>query len=240
MKVIVVKNYDEMSRVAGEIFAEAIEKNPQVNLGLATGSTPIGMYQHLIQAHKDGLRFERVKTFNLDEYIGLPEGSDQSYRYFMNDNLFDHVDIDKENTHFPFVEADGTITVGAYEQEIEKAGGIDIQVLGVGRNGHIAFNEPDEEALNVNTSIVALTESTIEANQRFFQSKEEVPTTAVSMGMGSILKARKIVLLASGEDKREAIKKLLKEDVITTNCPVTFLNVHPDVTVVVDETAYGA
>lgn len=239
MEVIVVKNYEEMSEKAGEIFAKTIEDNPQVNLGLATGSTPIGMYKALIRAHEAGLDFSKVQTFNLDEYIGLPEGSDQSYRYFMHHILFDHVNLDPKNTHFPSVDDNGALVDGAYEKEIQEEGGIDMQVLGVGRNGHIAFNEPNEEGLHVNTSIVQLTKSTIEANSRFFEPIDDVPTTAVSMGMGTILKARKIVLLASGEDKREAIQGLVNGKLVTTNSPVSFLNLHRDVTVIVDEAAYG-
>lgn len=238
MKVIVVKDYDEMSQKAGEIINCAVKENPEIVLGLATGSTPVGTYKEMAKAHQQGLDYSKVTTFNLDEYIGLPEGSDQSYVYFMNEKLFQYLNIDRANTHFPSLSADGSLEKGAYEKEIEAAGGVDLQILGVGRNGHIAFNEP-AEYLNNYTSIVNLTPSTIEANKRFFEKKEDVPTTAVSMGMGTIFRAKKILLLANGENKKEAMEQLLRGKGISTNWPVTLLHLHPDVTVIVDEAAAG-
>ncbi len=240
MKVLVEKDYESMSKKAGEIFIEAISKKPDIVLGLATGSTPIGMYKEIIRACKeDGLDLSKVKTFNLDEYVGLSPDHPSSYRYFMNNELFNHININKENTYVPDGKAENMEEYcKIYDEMIEKAGRIDIQVLGIGENGHIAFNEPDE-ALSVGTNIVKLTEDTIEVNSRFFDSIEEVPKTAITVGMGSILKARKIILLANGVKKAPVIKRLLNENKVTTQLPVSFLLLHPDVTVIVDEAAYN-
>lgn len=240
MKLIIEKDYESMSKAAGEIFIEAITNKPDIVLGLATGSTPVGMYKEMISAHKEkGLDFSNVKTFNLDEYVGLSEEHPSSYGYFMNDELFNHININKENTHIPNGKAENIEEYcKRYDEMINQAGGIDIQVLGIGENGHIAFNEPDEE-LSVGTSIVKLTENTIEVNSRFFDSMDEVPKTAITMGMGSILKAKKIVLLASGKKKAPVIKRLLSDNKVTTQLPVSFLLLHPDVTVIVDEAAYN-
>lgn len=239
MKLIVEKDYESMSKVAGRIFIEAIEKNPEIVLGLATGSTPIGMYEEIIRAHKEnGLDFSRVKSFNLDEYVGLSSDSPYSYGYFMKDKLFNHINIKEENTVVP----DGKVKdlekyCKEYDETIAKAGGIDIQILGVGENGHIAFNEPDEE-LSIGTNVVKLTEDTIKVNSRFFENVDEVPKTAISMGMGSILKAKKIILLANGRKKRQVIKRLLSTNKVSTMFPVSFLLLHPNVTIIVDEEAY--
>ena len=208
---------------------------------MATGSTPIGTYNELIKAHKEyGLDFSKVKTFNLDEYVGLDGEHLNSYRYFMNEKLFDHININKENTYIP----NGRVKnlddyCKEYDNDIDRAGGIDIQILGIGTNGHIAFNEPADR-LSVGTSIVNLTESTIKDNSRFFDSMDEVPKTAITMGIGSILKAKKIILLASGKSKAPVMKKLLEENMVTTQLPASFLLLHPDVTIIVDEDAYSA
>ncbi len=239
MEKIVVSNYEEMSEAAGRIFVEAIRRNPEITLGLATGSTPVGLYQQIIAAYREGLDCSRIKSFNLDEYLDLPEMHEQSYRYFMQENLFRHINIAPENTNFPELTEDGSLIPGAYEERIEQAGGIDLQVLGIGRNGHIAFNEPDR-ALNVRTSVVELTESTIQANARFFASAEDVPKRAVSSGMGTIFSAKKIVILASGADKAEAVRFLLDGSKITCECPASFLLLHPDVTLICDKAAAGA
>lgn len=239
MKIIVEKDYEAMSRAAGKILIDAITDKPDITLGLATGSTPIGMYKEMIKAHKDGLDFSKVKTFNLDEYVGLSEGHPSSYGYFMNNELFNHININKENCHVPDGKADDMEQYcKRYDEMIVETGGIDIQVLGIGQNGHIAFNEP-ADALSVGTNIANLTGNTIEVNSRFFDSIEEVPTTAITVGMGSILKAKKIVLLASGKNKSPVIKKLLNDNKVTTQLPVSFLLLHPDVTVIVDEAAYN-
>lgn len=241
MKVIVEKNYDELSKRAAHILEEEIRNNPDIILGLATGSTPIGTYKELIKAYKErNLDFSKVSTFNLDEYIGLDGDHPNSYRYFMNNELFDHINIKKENTHIPNGRAQNPKDYCIeYDNDIENAGGIDIQILGIGTNGHIAFNEPAEE-LSAGTSIVQLTESTIRDNSRFFDSMDEVPKTAITMGIGSILKAKKIILLASGKNKAPIIQKLLEDNMVTTQLPASFLLLHPDVTIIVDEDAYNA
>jgi glucosamine-6-phosphate deaminase len=239
MKVIVEKDYAALSKKAAEIVKEEMLKKKDIVLGLATGSTPLGLYQELIRMHKDeGLDFSEVTTFNLDEYIGIDYDNPNSYHYYMKNNLFKHINIDANNTFVPDANAkDLEDYCKEYDRLIEEKGGIDLQILGIGVNGHIGFNEPDEE-LNVGTSIVNLTESTIQANSRFFDSIDQVPKKAVTMGIGSIMKAKKILLLASGKSKHEAIKKLIKGDKVTTQLPASLLLLHPDVTVIVDEEAY--
>ncbi|MBC8589417.1 glucosamine-6-phosphate deaminase [Paratissierella segnis] len=240
MKVLIKKNYDELSKQASEIIAEVVKQSPDAILGLATGSTPIGTYKELIRMHKEeDLDFSKIKTFNLDEYVGLGGDNPNSYRYFMDHELFDHINIKKENTNVPDGKTKDLLDFCKnYDKRIEEAGGLDLQLLGIGSNGHIAFNEPDEE-LSVNTSIVKLTEETIKSNARFFNSMEEVPKEALSMGIGSILKAKRIILLASGKGKQEAVKKLLMSDKVSTYLPASFLLLHPDVTIIADEDAYS-
>lgn len=239
MKVIVENNYDMVSKKAAELVNNEIAKNPNIVLGLATGSTPVGMYKELINKHKsEGTDFSKVKTFNLDEYVGLDGEHSQSYRYFMNDELFNHINIELKNTFVPNGKAEDLDRVcKEYDEKIKEAGGIDLQILGIGQNGHIAFNEPARE-LNAYTSVVDLTESTINVNSRFFNSIDEVPKTAISMGIASILKAKKIILLASGKNKKEVIKQLLENPVLSTEFPASMLLCHPDVTVIVDRDAY--
>ncbi len=235
--IIIVKNYEEMSKRAGQIIIDGVKKNPEIVLGLATGSTPIGLYKEMIEAYKSGLDYSRVKTFNLDEYVGLSPDHVSSYSYFMHTELFDHINIDEKNISIPngkALDLDGHCK--DYDRAIEEAGGIDIQVLGVGENGHIAFNEPSD-FLHANTCITELTEDTIVVNSRFFDNIEEVPNTAISMGIGSILKAKKIILLANGPKKTPVITRLLESKNVTTDFPVSFLLVHPDVTIIVDEEA---
>lgn len=238
MKLIVCENYAEMSKAGADIIAELLKSKPECVLGLATGSTPVGMYQELAKMNEAGeITFKQVTSFNLDEYYPLAPDHDQSYRYFMNHNLFDHVDIDKEKTHVPDGLADDPDAMGkAYDEAIEAAGGIDLQVLGLGPNGHIAFNEPEAE-LYAGTHKTALTDSTIEANARFFESKADVPTHAVTMGIGSIMKARKIIVLANGKVKHPVVEKMLSGR-ITTMCPGTLLLAHADVTLIVDKDAF--
>lgn len=240
MKLIIEKNYESLSKRAASLVKEEIDKNPNTILGLATGSTPVGMYKELIRLHEEeGLDFENTISFNLDEYVGIDKEDPNSYHYFMKDILFKHINIKEENTFIPDGKAeDPESYCKEYDSLIEKKGGIDIQILGIGENGHIAFNEPDEE-LNVGTGIVNLTESTIEANSRFFNSIDEVPKTAISMGIGSIMKAKKIILLASGKNKYKIMKELLSTDKLTTKLPATMLLLHPDVTVILDEEAYN-
>ena len=238
MKVIVCKNYKEMSEQGAKIVADVMTKKPNAILGLATGSTPVGMYQELIALNKAGkIDFKNITTVNLDEYYPIDPTNDQSYRYFMNDNLFNHVNIDKNKTFVPQGNAkDGEEEAIRYETFVRSLGGADIQVLGIGRNGHIAFNEPDTELVPV-THVTNLTEDTIDANARFFASADEVPKQALTMGMGTILSAKKIIILANGKGKHDAVMKMLK-GTVTTSCPASFLNRHDDVTVLCDEDAY--
>lgn len=238
MKIIVEKDYDTLSKKAAKIISEEINKKPDIILGLATGSTPVGTYEELIRMHREeNLDFSKVITFNLDEYIGLSPDHPNSYHVYMNDNFFKHINIKENNTYIPDGEAENVDEYcKAYDEKIQKLGGIDLQILGIGENGHIAFNEPAEK-LTLGTHVTGLTESTIKANSRFFDSINEVPKTAITMGLGSIMKAKKIILLASGKNKASVIKELLKEEYITTAIPATFLLLHPDVTVILDEEA---
>lgn len=240
MQVIKTKDYNEMSHVAGVIVEALIREKPDAVLGLATGSTPIGLYEHLVEAHqKGGLDFQHVTTFNLDEYLDLPKDHPQSYHTFMYENLFGKVNLSPDRIHFPDEEYDAIEeSAESYDARIRRAGGIDLQVLGIGRNGHIAFNEPAEE-LSFFTSTVSLTPSTREANARFFSSIEDVPTRAVSSGMGTIMQAKHLLILANGADKREAVARLLDGHKVTTSCPVTLALLHPNVTLIVDEAAAG-
>ncbi len=239
MKIIVKKDYGEMSCAAADIFAREIKKNPSLTLGLATGSTPEGMYKVLCEMYKNGeLDFSEVKSINLDEYYPIKKSDSQSYDYFMHMHLFSHVNMKKKNIHLPNGEApDPNAEAESYERLIEELGGADIQVLGIGRNGHIGFNEPAEE-LTCGTHLTSLTESTIEANSRFFESESDVPRHALTMGIGSIFKSKKIVVIASGEGKAEAVKRMLCGR-IGTDCPASLLMLHPDCTLIADEAAYS-
>ncbi len=238
MKLIVCKNYDEMSASAANILADVMKANPTCVLGLATGSTPVGMYKKLIEMNKAGeIDFSKVTTVNLDEYYPISPDNDQSYRYFMNENLFDHVNIDKTRTYVPDgMASDPVAACEAYEEIVARVGAADIQVLGIGQNGHIGFNEPDS-ALEVKTHVTDLTESTIKANARFFASEADVPTKALTMGIGTILNAGKIIILANGAAKHDAVTKMLAGK-LDTSCPASMLNLHADVTVICDEMAY--
>jgi len=237
IKVLITKNYDELSKKAAEIIAGAIRNKPDLTLGLATGETPVGCYRELIRMHKEeGLDFSEVVTFNLDEYVGLPPTHPQSYRYFMNVNLFNHVNIRMENTHLPDGMSDDLQkTCEEFEEAIKAAGGIDLQLLGIGTNGHIAFNEPGSP-FNSRTRVVEISEQTRRDNARFFRSIDEVPRQAISMGIGTIMEARKIVLLASGARKADAVAKSVKGP-ITEEIPASILQKHPDCTFILDEAA---
>lgn len=237
MRLIVTKNYEEMSKVAAKEMAEDIKRNPEIVLGLATGGTPVGMYKELIRMYNEGeLDFSKVTSINLDEYVGLSGDHDQSYRYFMNTNLFNHINIDKNNTFVPNGLAENVEEeCMAYDDRIQDMGGIDLQLLGLGANGHIGFNEPGE-ALSVGTHLTDLKESTIEANARFFDSIYDVPRKAITMGLGGIMKAKKIMVIASGEGKAEVVKAMMSGK-ITTEIPATMLQMHRDVILIVDEDA---
>lgn len=237
MNIIVTDTYEDMSRKAADIIAAHIKENPACVLGLATGSTPIGLYANLVDKCAKGLiTFANVTTFNLDEYRGLTADNTQSYRYFMQHHLFDHVDIDICNTHVPDgVALDVDAACAAYEQAIQKAGGIDVQLLGLGHNGHIGFNEPSE-SFPLATHRVKLTQSTIQANSRLFLSADEVPREAYTMGIGTIMAAKEILVVASGSDKA-AIVRDASSGPVTPFVPASVLQFHPRVTLVLDKDA---
>ena len=237
MRLIVCDNQQEIANVGADMIAEVVVANPTAVLGLATGSTPVPMYQELIRRYEAGnLDFSSVRSVNLDEYYPLAPDNDQSYRYFMNHQLFDHINIDKNNTNVPDgLAADPAAACKAYEDIIRNLGGIDIQVLGIGGNGHIGFNEP-AEALDPLTHLTDLTEDTIKANSRFFESEADVPRYALTMGIGTILSARRIMLIATGEAKAKAIATVLSGK-LTTSCPASMLSLHNDVTVICDRAA---
>lgn len=239
MKIIKTANYDEMSKVAANIIAAQITLKPNSVLGLATGSSPIGTYKELVKKYENGdIDFSDITSVNLDEYRNLPRTNDQSYYYFMNDNLFNHVNIDKARTHVPngMVE-DAELECSNYEKLIAEVGGVDLQLLGLGHNGHIGFNEP-ADAFDKTTHCVDLTPSTIEANKRFFASADDVPKQAYSMGIGTIMKAKKILVVVSGKDKAKIVKDTFTGPV-TPQVPGSILQFHPDVTVVCDADAYS-
>ena len=237
MKVYCEKDYDQASRRAANIIAAQVLLKPECVLGLATGSTPVGAYKELIaKCEKGEIDFSKVRSVNLDEYKGLSPENDQSYRYFMNTNLFDHINIDKNNTNVPNgLEPDADKACADYDKIIESMGGVDLQLLGLGHNGHIAFNEPAEE-FSKGTNCVNLTQMTIDANARFFESKDEVPKQAYTMGIASIMQAKKILIVACGEDKAEIVKKAFTGP-ITPQVPASVLQLHPDVTLVGDAAA---
>lgn len=236
MKLYKVKDYDAMSKKAAAVLAAQVVAGPESVLGLATGSTPLGTYQYLTDWYQAGiLDFSGIRTVNLDEYkeIAIEE---QSYRYYMKEHLFRHINIREECTYIPDGSAkDGAQVCEAYEALIERLGGIDLQLLGIGRNGHIGFNEP-ADAFAGACHCVDLAESTIEANRRFFEKEEDVPRQAYTMGIGTIMRAKKILLLASGEDKAEALRRALNGPV-TPQVPASVLQLHRDVTIIADEAA---
>jgi len=237
MRIIVAENYEAMSRQAANILSSVVVMKPDCVLGLATGSTPIGTYRELIKRYEEGdLDFSKVKTVNLDEYVGLEPTHDQSYRYFMQTQLFDHVNINVDNTNVPGGMAqDVEAECRRYDEVIASMGGIDIQVLGMGHNGHIGFNEP-AEVFPKGTHQVDLAESTIEANARFFENRDMVPRKAVTMGIGSIMQARRILVVVSGEGKADIVEKAFRGPV-TPKVPASILQLHPDVILVGDKAA---
>lgn len=234
MKVIVTNSYDETCAVIANMTKELVNAKPDAKLGLATGGTPVPIYKKLIEMNKAGeVDFSRVHTVNLDEYCGIPGTHDQSYRYFMDTNLFDHINIDKKNTFVASGMGDFEANARELEEKVREGGAADLQLLGIGNNGHIAFNEASDHLIAV-AHTEKLTESTINANARFFEKKEDVPTMAITMGMGDILAAKKVVLAATGLAKVPAIKGLIMDDVITTQNPSTMLKMHEDAVVVID------
>ena len=235
MKLIKVKSYEEMSRQAANIISAFVIIKPKCVLGLATGSTPIGTYKQLIEWYKKSdIDFSGISSVNLDEYVGLDENNINSYRYFMNKNFFDQINISKENTYVPCgIAKDLSEECKKYDENIKRLGGIDLQLLGIGLDGHIGFNEPSD-CFEKNTHIVDLNPSTISANARFFDSIDEVPKKAITMGMVSIMQAKKILLIANGEGKKEILEKALSGP-ITPKIPASILQLHPDITIVYSE-----
>jgi glucosamine-6-phosphate deaminase len=237
MDVVICRSYEELSKAAAAVVADLVNHKPNAVLGFATGSSPVGLYQELARLHhKEGLDFSKVTTFNLDEYVGLAGGHPQSYRRFMNEKLFNHLNVPVQNTHVP----SGTSTNPKafcewYEKQIRDAGGIDLQVLGIGSDGHIAFNEPGS-SLGSRTRMVTLTEQTIDDNARFFKKKADVPRHAISMGVGTILEARKLLMVVNGKNKAPALAAAI-EGPITSMITASALQLHPDVIVFVDEDA---
>ncbi|MEO2078223.1 MAG: glucosamine-6-phosphate deaminase [Bacillus sp. (in: firmicutes)] len=239
MKIIHVKNYEEMSQKAAEYLIEKIRRNPAITLGLATGGTPVGLYDELVKDHQTNhTSYQDVTTFNLDEYLGLSGEDPNSYRYFMNQQLFDRIDIPKANTHVPLGDTkDPQQQCRDYETLLKNHEGIDLQILGIGSNGHIGFNEPGT-SFQSETHIVDLAPTTRAANARFFNSLNEVPTQAITMGIASIMRSKEILLLISGEKKQDALAKLLQGEV-SEDFPASTLRNHPHVTIIADEAAIG-
>jgi len=237
MKFIEVEDYTEMSQKAAEYIIEKVSQNHNLKLGLATGGTPVGTYKNIIEDHqKNGTSYQNVTTFNLDEYVGLSGENKNSYRYFMNEKLFNHIDINKNNTNIPRGDCkDIEEECLRYESLLAKYGGIDLQILGIGSNGHIGFNEPGT-SFTSQTHEIKLAPSTINANARFFKRIEEVPTKAITMGISTIMKSKEILLLVSGESKKDAMAKLLNGNV-TESFPASVLKNHPCVTIIADKAA---
>ena len=237
MRIIKTKNYDDLSVKAADIIASVILLKPNCVLGLATGSSPIGTYKNLIKKYNEGnLDFSTVRTVNLDEYRGLPRDNDQSYYYFMHDNLFSHVNIDLKNTNLPNgMEPDAKKACEEYDAIIKSMGGVDLQLLGLGHDGHIGFNEPADH-FEQNTNCVKLTEMTIEANKRFFASINDVPREAYTMGIGTIMAAKTVLMVVSGKDKAQIVKDAFFGPV-TPEVPASILQFHPNFILVADEDA---
>ncbi len=237
MEVIICKNYQAVSRAAAEAVAAVLNEKPNAVLGMATGSTPLGLYQELVRMHRnESLDFSQVTTFNLDEYVGLPVTHEQSYHYFMHENFFKHVNIPRQNIHIP----SGTTSnyrafCQWYETRIKQCGGIDVQILGIGSDGHIAFNEPGS-SLSSRTRLKTLAKPTIDDNVRFFSSRAEVPIYAITMGVGTIMEARKLVLMANGAKKADAIAAAV-EGPVSAMITASALQMHEDATVFVDDPA---
>ena len=237
MLVEIYNDYEAMSSRAANVVAHQIQRKPDSVIGFATGSTPLGLYKRLIERNQSGiLDLSKITTFNLDEYVGLPPHHDQSYHFFMWENFFKHVNVSERNVFIPMgMTEDFEHYCAWYEERIEKAGGIDLQILGIGANGHLAFNEPGS-SLGSRTRIKILTEQTVEDNARFFENPDEVPRFAITMGIGTIMEARKLLLIASGESKADAIKATL-EGPITAMVPSTIVQLHRNSHILLDEAA---
>ncbi|MFD0716486.1 glucosamine-6-phosphate deaminase [Paenibacillus sp. GCM10027626] len=238
MNIRMFDSREELDAFAAQFFIDKINRKPQATLGLATGSTPIGIYENLVERYRKGdVSFSQVTTFNLDEYVGVPASNEQSYAYFMKNNLFGHIDLPVDRAFLPNGMADDLQAECAHYDGMMAGQPIDIQLLGIGHNGHIGFNEPDE-ALQGGTHVVTLKQETRDANARFFASMDDVPKLAITMGVGSIMKARTIMLVAKGADKADIIKQALQGP-ITTQCPASLLQAHPDALILLDREAGG-
>lgn len=237
VNIIRAKDYNEMSLKAAEMVIKKVQENPNTKLGLATGGTPVGMYKELIKYHQqNGTSYQKVMSFNLDEYVGLSGDHPQSYRYFMNQQLFDHIDIQKENTYVPIGDTeDPEQQCVEYEKLLKEHGGVDIQILGIGGNGHIAFNEPGT-SFQSETHMIELTEETRQDNARFFNHIDEVPTHALTMGIASIMRAKEIILLVSGSQKADTVARLINGE-MDESFPASILKTHPNTTIIADEPA---
>jgi len=240
MEVIVQETYEEMSRAAARVVARTLNAKPNAVLGLATGSTPLGLYQELVRMHRDeGLDFSQVTTFNLDEYVGLTQKHPQSYHYFMHENLFKHINIPNQNIYIPSGTTDNYAAFCQwYERRIVECGGIDLQILGIGSDGHIAFNEPSS-SLGSRTRIKTLAKQTIDDNARFFDAPEQVPVYAITMGVGTVLEAHKIILLANGQQKAAAVAAAI-EGPVTSMITASALQLHRETMCILDRAAAGA
>lgn len=237
MQIVIQPDADAVARYGADVFIHQLQQKPKSVLGLATGSTPVALYKKLIDACRDGdISFQDVISFNLDEYLGLNGDHPQSYRHFMNQQLFDHIDVNLAHTHVPPGDAENPITAcDEYEQMIERNGGIDLQLLGIGRNGHIGFNEPSS-GLRSRTRVKTLTPATIDDNARFFKRDEFQPHLSITMGIGTILDSRQVILLATGENKAEAIRDTV-EGPLSAACPASALQLHRNALIVIDEAA---
>lgn len=238
MKVIVCENYEAVSKAGADIMEKIVRSKPECTIGLATGSSPVGMYKELSRRCKEeGLDFSKIHSVNLDEYVGLEPTHDQSYRYFMDDNLFNHINIDKANTYVAKGVGDADANLKEFNEVLDKVD-IEIQVLGVGPDGHLGFNEPGD-VLYDGAHKEVLDESTIDANARFFATRDDVPRYAFTMGMGNIMRAKKLLMIVNG-DKRDAMTKLLIEDKLDPKCPCTFMRMHRDATVILEKSLADA
>jgi len=237
MNILTFNSEDKLNEAGAGLLASIVQKKPDAVLGLATGGTPVGIYEQLVKKYNDGfVSFKGASSFNLDEYVGIAPTHEQSYRYYMQQHLFNHIDIKPERTHVPNGMAeDLQAECLRYDEAIAEAGQLDIQLLGIGHNGHIGFNEPAEE-LSSGTHIVELAEKTRQANARYFATEEEVPRQAITMGIGSIMKAKMLLLVVKGEDKAEIVQRALQGP-ITTDCPASLLQTHPNLVVLLDEAA---
>jgi glucosamine-6-phosphate deaminase len=236
MQVVIVKSEQQVAKYGARYCAEFITQKSNAVLGLATGSTPLSLYQELINKHINGdLSFSSVRSFNLDEYIGIPEDHPQSYRYFMNHNLFDFININKDNTHIPIGIGNPHDSALEYEKRLKNIGGIDLQILGIGSNGHIGFNEPSS-SLASRTRVKTLTSQTMKDNSRFFKEDEFQPSLAITMGIATIMEAKQVLLLATGESKAKAVKDFI-EGPLSASCPASALQMHANTKVIIDEQA---